>query len=67
MPKPCNSCTFGAHPQQYPLLGGSWVVISRVIRRATVVIRGLMTPDITTHEPESISAPRELVASGGLF
>ena len=38
------------------VLGGSWVVISRVISRATVHIThigGLMTPLITTHEPPS--------------
>ena len=36
------------------LLGGSWVVISRVISRITLVITdiwGLITPLITTHEP----------------
>ena len=39
------------------LLGGSWVVISGVISRVTIVItqiRGLITPLITTHEPPSI-------------
>ena len=38
------------------LLGGSWVVISRVISRVTIIIthtRGLITPLITTHEPPS--------------
>ena len=38
------------------LLGGSWVVISGVISRVTIVItqiRGLITPLITTHEPPS--------------
>ena len=38
------------------LLGGSWVVISGVISRVTVVItysRGLIAPLITTHEPPS--------------
>ena len=38
------------------LLGGSWVVISRVISRVTILIihiRGLITPLITTHEPPS--------------
>ena len=34
-------------------LGVSWVDISRVISRVTVVIRGLITPLITTHEPPS--------------
>ena len=41
------------------LLGGSWVVINRVISRATIVtthIRGLITPLITTHEPLSTVA-----------
>ena len=38
------------------LLGGSWVVISGVISRVTIVIshiRGLITPLITTREPPS--------------
>ena len=38
------------------MLGGSWVVISRVISRVTMVatyIRGLITPLVTTHEPPS--------------
>ena len=38
------------------LLGGSWVVISRVISRVTILIphiRGLITLLITTHEPPS--------------
>ena len=38
------------------VLGGSWVVISRVISRVTILIthiRGLITPLITTHEPPS--------------
>ena len=38
------------------LLGGSWVVISRVISRATILIthiRGLITLLITTPEPPS--------------
>ena len=36
--------------------GGSWVVISGVISKVTVLItliRGLITPLITTHEPPS--------------
>ena len=36
------------------LLGGSWVVITRVLSRITIVIthiRGLIAPPITTHEP----------------
>ena len=38
------------------LLGGSWVVISRVISRVTILIthiRGLITLLITTPEPPS--------------
>ena len=38
------------------ILGGSWVVISRVISRVTILItliRGLITLLITTHEPPS--------------
>ena len=38
------------------LLGGSWVVISRVISRLTIIIthiKGLITPLMTTHEPPS--------------
>ena len=38
------------------ILGGSWVVITRVITRVTILIthiRGLITPLITTHEPSS--------------
>ena len=38
------------------VLGGSWVGISRVITRVTILItliRGLLTPLITTHEPPS--------------
>ena len=37
-------------------LGGSWVVISKVISRVAMVItyiRGLILPLITTHEPPS--------------
>ena len=40
--------------EHYTLLGGSWVVISRVISRVTILIthiRGLITPLILTHEP----------------
>ena len=39
------------------MLGGSWVVISRVISRVTILlthIRGLITPLITTREPPSV-------------
>ena len=38
------------------VLGGSWVVISRVISRVAILIthiQGLTTPLITTHEPPS--------------
>ena len=36
------------------LLGGSWVVLSRLISRITITyIRGLITPVITSHEPPS--------------
>ena len=40
----------------HSILGGSWVVISRVISRVTILIshiRGLITPLLTTHEPPS--------------
>ena len=43
-------------PWPSSILGGSWVVISRVISRRTIVIThigGLTTPLITTHEPLS--------------
>ena len=43
-----------------PLLRGSWVVRSGVIRRITIIIthiRGLITPLISTHEPPSILPP----------
>ena len=44
------------------LLGGSWVVLSGVISRVTIVItqiRGLITPLIAAHEPPSrIEVPR---------
>ena len=36
------------------VLGGSWVVISRVISRVIIItthFRGLIAPLITTHEP----------------
>ena len=38
------------------LLGGSWVVISGVISRVTIIItpsRGFVAPVITAHEPPS--------------
>ena len=49
----------GSQRLQYPLitlLGDSWVVISRVISRVTILIthiRGLITLLITTPEPPS--------------
>ena len=47
----------GAAPETLSVpLGGSWVVISRVISRVTILvthIRGLITPLITTPEPPS--------------
>ena len=45
------------------LLGGSWVVISRVRSRVTILIthiKGLITPLITTHEPPSRVQGREM-------
>ena len=42
-----------------PILGGSWVVISRVISmisRVITYIRGLITLLIITHEPPSSAA-----------
>ena len=44
------------------LLGGSWVVLSRVIRRITIVITHinelkLVTPLISIHEPPSTVGP----------
>ena len=42
-----------------PILGGSWVVLCRVISRITKVItyfRGLATPLITTYGPPSTCA-----------
>ena len=44
------------HFLQETLLGGSWVVVSRVRSKITIVIAhisGLRTPLITTHEPPS--------------
>ena len=56
------------------LLGGSWVVISRVVSRVTILIthiKGLISPFITTHEPPSrlstflgLSPCRWLAAAG---
>ena len=58
MPGPCRSellvRKLVAHRD---ILGGSWVVISRVISRVTILmthIKGLISPPITTPEPPSI-------------
>ena len=51
------------HLQTLGLLGGSWVVISGVTSRVTIIItriRGLITPLITTHEPPSVDRPQAL-------
>ena len=54
------------------VLGGSWVVISGVISKVTIVIthiRGLITILITTHEPPSRglgSAPKPEALTPGL-
>ena len=48
------------------ILGGSWVVISGVISRATLIIthiRGLITLPIATHEAPSIKSPFKASAS----
>ena len=55
----------GGPAEVHIVLGGSWVVISGVISRVTVMlshIRGLITPFIATHEPPS----RQLKAHGML-
>ena len=52
----CEYLNWDKVSAQVWLLGGSWVVISRVISRVTTVIgpiRGLLTLLITTHEPPS--------------
>ena len=51
---PCPSGRWNL--QAEGMLGGSWVVISGVLSKVTVLItptRGLITPLITTHEPPS--------------
>ena len=51
-----RSCLWDVQTLRIPLLGGSWVVKSRVIGRITILIihiTGLITPLITTHEPPS--------------
>ena len=43
----------------FRVLGGSWVVVSRVLSRVTIIIAhvgGLITPLIATHEPPSTDA-----------
>ena len=55
------------------MLGGSWVVKSRVISRVTIVItyvRGLRTLLLTAHEPPSVSSsatPQGRSSSVGTF
>ena len=59
--EPVNSAYLSTPQQSFllgfrALLGGSWVVISGVISRVTIVItqiRGLITPLLTTHKPPS--------------
>ena len=53
-----ETCTAALPASTQNLLGGSWVVISRVISRVTIRvthIRGLITPLIATPEPPSMS------------
>ena len=57
----------GVSDRQGGLLGGSWVVISRVISRITIGIthiKGLITPFISTHEPPSSGGGWVRVLSG---
>ena len=57
-------------PFCYTPLGGSWVVISRVISRVTILIihiRRLITSLITTHEPPSNGNLDVGPASSGVF
>ena len=44
------SCTSGARAVRCGLLGGSWVVLSRVV---IIIVTLLVTPLRTTHEPPS--------------
>ena len=64
-PKELGSRSSGAFTRTASrLLGGSWVVISRVISRVTILIthiRGLITPLITAHEPPSRFPSRRLL------
>ena len=55
------------NPEPYlrPLLGGSWVVISRLKSRVTILIthiRGLISPLIATHEPPSTFDHNSLIS-----
>ena len=53
---PAHQRRFGRSAAYLEDHGPSWVVISGVISRVTIVIiqiRGLLTPLITTHEPPS--------------
>ena len=57
--------SIGPDSHMLRLLGGSWVVISGVISRVTILIihiRGLITPLITIHEPPSTAWGFELLA-----
>ena len=50
-------------------LGGSWLGLSRVISRITIVItyiKGLITPLITSHEPPSRLTPKPAPVSMAL-
>ena len=54
--EPCPDRIIEAPGFEASLLGGLWVVISRVITRVTILIalnRGLVIPLITTPEPPS--------------
>ena len=64
--EPLRNRVVSPHPKPKPLLGGSWVVISGVISRETILIthiRGLIPPLITTHEPPC--SPRTRPVSEG--
>ena len=55
-------------PKASTLLGGSWVVITGVISRVTILtshIRELITPLITTHEPPSKPSTLSYRSPGG--
>ena len=63
----CEYLNWDKVSAQVWLLGGSWVVISRVISRVTTVIspiRGLMTGLLTTHElPSTLLMTRKVPPS----